>query len=361
MSFAVVLNEIGMNPEDEIIDHLFGHIAAEDLVVFVRMQVEVETEERFAPKWARLCDRTGGRGGGGGEKGSPGDAAHAFCNHCTSLSRVLHHGHVNSTDTARPAVVTLTTDFGTTDHFAGVMKGVILGIAPHTAIVDITHEITPFAISEAGFVVSQTYPYFPPGTVHVVVVDPGVGSSRRAIVVEAAGQLFVGPDNGLFSMLYSREQCKVRVISNSEFFLDAISQTFHGRDIFAPVAAHLAAGAKPDQVGGEIDDYHRSMTGAVPERTGKRIWTGAILKIDRFGNIITNFRADDLPDLTLHPFEMQVGFQKIDSMARSYADAKQELFAIIGSSGYIEVSANQQPAAKVLGVGVGAPVELTLY
>jgi S-adenosylmethionine hydrolase len=263
-------------------------------------------------------------------------------------------------ESAERRVVTLTTDFGTTDHFSGVMKGVILGIAPNASIVDITHEITPYAINEAGFVVSQTYPYFTPGTVHVVVVDPGVGSSRRAIVVEAAGQYFVGPDNGLFTMLYSREQCTVRVISNAGLCRDTVSQTFHGRDIFAPVAAHLASGASFEDVGDQIEDYHRSIPGTVPERTGKRIWNGAILKIDRFGNIITNFRAEELPDLMLQSFEMQVGFQKIDSMARSYADAKDEFFAIVGSSGYVEVSSNQQSAAKLLGVGIGAPVELTL-
>jgi S-adenosylmethionine hydrolase len=258
-------------------------------------------------------------------------------------------------------VVTLITDFGTIDHFAGVMKGVILRIAPKATVVDITHEISPFSLHEAGFVVSQSYPYFPAGTVHVVVVDPGVGSSRRAIAVEAAGQFFVGPDNGVFSMLYMREQCRVFGITNRELMGHELSQTFHGRDVFAPVGAHLITGVPVSQVGDEIDDYHRVTVGIVPERTGKRIWTGAILKIDRFGNIITNFLATELPDLTLQSFEMQIGFQKIDTITRSYADAKGDFFAILGSSGYIEISANQQSAAKLLGVTVGAPVELTLY
>ena len=270
-------------------------------------------------------------------------------------------GRVISTGNAKPQIITLTTDFGTTDHFVGVMKGVILGICPTAEIVDITHDITPFAIPEAAFVVSQTYPYFPAGTVHGVIVDPGVGSARRPILVQAGEQFFVGPDNGVFTRIFVREECTVRVITNGDLFREDISQTFHGRDIFAPVAAHLSAGVAPEEIGEQIDDYMRSTVGTAPVRTGKRIWTGAILKIDRFGNIITNFHRDELPDLTLRSFEMQVGFHKVDQMARSYADAPTDLFAIVGSSGFVEVSCNQQSAAKLLGVGVGAPVELVLY
>ena len=258
-------------------------------------------------------------------------------------------------------IVTLTTDFGTSDHFVGVIKGVILGISPTTRIVDVTHEIAPYAIEEAAFVISQTYPYFPAGTVHVVVVDPGVGTARRPILVQAAGQFFIGPDNGIFSRIYMREDCSVRVLTNRDFFLDNISQTFHGRDIFAPVAAHLSAGADPNAAGDEILDYMRSTVGTVPQRTGKRIWTGAVLKVDRFGNLITNFHRDELPDLTLHSFEMQVGCRKVDQIARSYGEAAEEVFAIVGSSGFVEVSSNQKSAAKLLGVGAGSPVELVLY
>src|SRR3954467_7789478 len=136
------------------------------------------------------------------------------------------------------SIVTLTTDFGLSDHFAGVMKGVILGICPSARVVDITHECAAYDISDAAFTIAQAYPYFPPGTVHVVVVDPGVASARRPILIEGAGQFFVGPDNGVFAFVLSQETCSVRAISNEKYFLQPLSQTFHGRDLFAPVAAH---------------------------------------------------------------------------------------------------------------------------
>src|SRR3954463_16396750 len=139
-------------------------------------------------------------------------------------------------------IVTLTTDFGTRDHFVGVMKGVIRSICPGAHVTDISHEVQPFEIAEGAFLISQAYRYFPPKTVHVVVVDPGVGSARRPILVEAAGQFFVAPDNGGFSMIYSAAKCRVRHVTNERYFLPQVSRTFHGRDIFAPVAAHLAAG-----------------------------------------------------------------------------------------------------------------------
>ena len=138
-------------------------------------------------------------------------------------------------------ILTLTTDFGLTDHFVGTMKGVILGICPAAQIVDISHGVTPFEIAEGAYLIAQAWRYFPKKTVHVVVVDPGVGSARRPILVEAGGQYFLGPDNGVLSMVYLHEKCKVRHIVNEEYFRHPVSRTFHGRDIFAPVGAHLAA------------------------------------------------------------------------------------------------------------------------
>src|SRR5579871_6149253 len=140
---------------------------------------------------------------------------------------------------APSGIITLTTDFGVSDHFVGVMKGVILGLAPRARIVDITHEITPFHIDEAAFVIAQAWRYFPKGTIHVVVVDPGVGTERKAIIARAGGQLFVAPDNGVLSMVYDQAPHKVRVISNAKLMRKDVSRTFHGRDIFAPAAAHL--------------------------------------------------------------------------------------------------------------------------
>ncbi len=261
----------------------------------------------------------------------------------------------------RKPIITLTTDFGTTDHFTGVMKGVILGICPDAALVDISHEIRPFEITEGAFVISEAYRYFPRKTIHVVVVDPGVGTSRRPILMEAAGQYFVGPDNGVFSMVFLREKHKVRAITAERFFRKPVSQTFHGRDIFAPVAAHLAAGATPAQFGKTIGDYLRMALGH-PPRTGKRTWTGLILKIDHFGNLITNFHSNEFPDIALRPFEMQVGIKKLSRIAQTFADSELgEVFLIVGSSGYFEVVSNQASAARLLGCGTGAPVELSIY
>src|SRR6202166_1927462 len=148
--------------------------------------------------------------------------------------------------------ITLTTDFGTSDHFVGTMKGVILGIAPRVRIVDITHEIAPYKVNEAAFVIAQSRRYFPKGTIHVVVVDPGVGSARRPILCEAEGQFFIAPDNGVLSMIYDSSRHKVRVLSNKKVFLKSVSKTFHGRDVFAPAAAHLSKGMAAAKFGKPI-------------------------------------------------------------------------------------------------------------
>jgi S-adenosylmethionine hydrolase len=260
-------------------------------------------------------------------------------------------------------IVTLTTDFGTSDHYVGVMKGVILGICPGAAVVDITHEVTPYEIAEGAFLLAQAYPHFPPRTVHVVVVDPGVGTSRRPVLAEAAGQFFIAPDNGVLSMVYGREdKVKVRAITAERYFRKPVSRTFHGRDVFAPSAAHVAAGVAPARFGKLVQDYLRRDDFGRPARTGKHVWTGAVLHIDHFGNVVTNVRMEDAPGMGERPFEMRVGPHRIDHLARSYAEGAPGVpFLITGSSGYLEISVNQVSAAKVLGCGVGAPVELALY
>src|SRR5436190_3126827 len=258
-------------------------------------------------------------------------------------------------------LVTLTTDFGLADHFAGVMRGVILGICPAARIVDITHECAAFDTADAAFTIAQAYPYFPPRTAHVVVVDPGVGTSRRPILIEAAGQFFVGPDNGVFSFVLSQETCSVRAITNSKYFLEPVSQTFHGRDIFASVAAHLVKGVAPARIGGPVEDFLRPRS-IKPDRTARRGWTGTILKVDRFGNIITNFLAADFTRVLEGPFEMSVGLREVTRLAHNYEQfGIGELFTIVGSSGYFEISAGQASAAKILGVVAGAPVELRIF
>jgi S-adenosylmethionine hydrolase len=299
----------------------------------------------------------------------------------------------------RRPILTLTTDFGASDHYVGAMKGVILSICPRAQIVDICHDVTPFEIAEGAYVIAQAYDCFPKGTVHVVVVDPGVGTARRPILVEAAGQYFVGPDNGVLSMLYSRGKHKVRLIANDRYFRQPVSATFHGRDIFAPVAAHVAAGIPPARMGKPIEDYLR-LEFATPRRSGERTWSGSVLKIDRFGNIVTNFHVRDFPDLhppnralltpnpVLHPpsrvreqaddgyasgqrplpdgrgsvaVVVTIGRRKIAALAQNYAECSPGApFLIVGSSGFLEVSLNQGSAAKLLGCKTGDPVKLTL-
>jgi S-adenosylmethionine hydrolase len=246
-------------------------------------------------------------------------------------------------------ILTLTTDFGLSDHYVGAMKGVILGICPHAQLVDISHQVSPFAIAEGAFLIAQAYRYFPPKTVHIVVVDPGVGSDRRPILMEAAGQYFVAPDNGVLGMIFAREKHKVRLISNERYFRQPVSRTFHGRDIFAPVGAHVAAGVAPSRVGKAITDYVRPPFER-PRQTGARTWMGQILSVDHFGNAITNFHADDFPALE----QLALGRAKVRRLVRSYAEARAgELVAIAGSSGYLEVSVNQGSAAKKIGCKSG--------
>jgi hypothetical protein len=251
-------------------------------------------------------------------------------------------------------ILTLTTDFGLADHYVGVMKGVILGICPQAQLVDISHQASPFAIEEGAYLIAQAYRYFPKKTVHVVVVDPGVGSARRPILMEAAGQYFVAPDNGVLAMIYAREKHKVRLISNQRYFRHPVSRTFHGRDIFAPVAAHLAAGVAPARMGKSIADYLRPPF-EKPRQTGPRTWVGRILKVDHFGNAVTNFHTDEFPEME----ELTIGQTKARRLLGSYAEARPgELFVIVGSAGYLEVSMNQGSAAEMLGCENGAEVEL---
>jgi S-adenosyl-L-methionine hydrolase (adenosine-forming) len=291
-------------------------------------------------------------------------------------------------------IITLTTDFGLADHYAAAMQGVILGICPRARIVNISHDVAPFAIAQGAYLIAQAYRAFPRGTVHVVVVDPGVGSERRPILAEAAGQRFIAPDNGVLGMVMAREKHKVRVISNRRYFRRPVSATFHGRDIFAPVAAHVAAGAPLASVGQLIDDYARAEFDK-PAPTGERAWLGCVLHIDRFGNVITNFEAVDFPDLASRPFTFTVepapggaGLQACADPPRSAATPKKEsrrkpaarrraaaiatlansyagqapgaVFAIAGSSGYIEFSMNQSSAATALACAPGGPVRLAI-
>jgi S-adenosyl-L-methionine hydrolase (adenosine-forming) len=257
--------------------------------------------------------------------------------------------------------ITLTTDFGTADHFVGAMKGVILGIAPRARIVDITHGIAPFDVQEAAFTIAQAWRWFPKGTIHVVVVDPGVGTARRPILAEAGGQRFIGPDNGVFTMVLDEfARTKVRAIENPNLMLKEVSRTFHGRDVFAPAAAHLARGVVPARFGKIIHDFVRS-AGIKPVKTKKNRWTGRVLKVDRFGNLITNFHSGEFAEVRTRTFEMLAGNSIIRRIVPTYAESGDgEVTTIVGSSGFLEISVNQGSAAERLGCGTGAEVELRI-
>ena len=240
--------------------------------------------------------------------------------------------------------ITLLTDFGTADYYVGAMKGVILSINPSAAIVDVTHDVSPQDIEHAAFVLMSCYREFPAGTIHLAVVDPGVGSVRRAILIAAAGQFFVGPDNGVFSyILDNEEDASVFQITASQYFRQPLSNTFHGRDVFAPVGAHLSKGTSPGSFGPMIEDAVR-LRPVKAEATNPGKVKGRLLHIDRFGNCVTNIDQSGLNEGA----RLLVNKKKITSFHTSYAEAKRGLFAIGGSAGFLEISVRNGSAAKVL-------------
>ena len=264
---------------------------------------------------------------------------------------------------SRP-IVTLTTDFGINDHFVGTMKGVILNIAPQAEIIDICHAVQAFDVLDGALAIAQSYAHFPTGTIHVVVVDPGVGSARRPILMSTEKQYFVAPDNGVLSLVYSREErIRVRHITGEHYFLQPISNTFHARDVFAPVAGWLAKGVDSAKFGEEISDYVR-LNAPKPKAVDAKTLRGVVLKVDRFGNLVTNFAPNDLPALfTPNPpsFKIVVGKCEITEMHANYAEgAPNQVFGILGSMGYLEIAANRAPAAQLAGCGKGSEVTVVL-
>lgn len=255
-----------------------------------------------------------------------------------------------------PRVVTLTTDFGSRDAYVGVVKGVILGIAPYAHLVDISHEVRPQAISEAAFLLLTGYRYFPGGTVHLAVVDPGVGTARRpiAVVTESAG--FVGPDNGIFAPVLADQGvmdpesgslagARAFELAAPEYMLPTLSRTFHGRDIFGPAAAHMAAGVDPAEFGPPVE---RLATLGMPEaRIEDGRIHGRIIHVDRFGNAISNVSGEMIPD----GVTVEAAGRVIGALSSSYRDA--ELVALVGSSGLLEVAARDASASEVLGLRIG--------
>ena len=258
-------------------------------------------------------------------------------------------------------IITLTTDYGTSDHLVGVLKGVILKINPEATIVDITHAVTPFDLLDGALAITSAYPYFPPRTIHVVVVDPGVGTDRRPLLVSGQNQYFVAPDNGVLSGVYEAEQkFIVRHLTSEHYFAQPPSKTFHGRDIFAPVAAWLSKNWQPASMGEEIEDFKRFIMPRPKEADG--LLKGIVLKVDGFGNLMTNFRADDLLPESLEKGELklQVGSHPVTRLVPTFASGKAgEPVAFVGSSGYVEIAVNKGSASKALGIGRGTPVLLT--
>ena len=266
-----------------------------------------------------------------------------------------------------PRIITLTTDFGISDTYVGIMKGVILGINPNAQIVDLTHAIPPQDIYEAAFSIYAARSYFPQGTIHVIVVDPGVGSDRQAIVSHIDTAFFVCPDNGVLSyLLHSvRDEAAQSIdsvaIQNSAYYLPEVSNTFHGRDIFAPVAAHLSLGVPLDDIGPPVHTLVQ-LPIQVPELSGNTL-TGQIVKIDRFGNAITNIsetaiaRLESTSTVEIPIYEISVGNARLNRLNRAYAEAGVgKPLAIIGSYGVLEIAINGGNAKEALGIKWGDPV-----
>lgn len=258
-----------------------------------------------------------------------------------------------------PRVITLLTDFGNQDAYVGTMKGVIAGINPFANIIDICHSIPPQDIFSGAYLLYASYKYFPRKTIHVAVIDPGVGSKRDIICVETKDYFFLVPDNGLLSFILQEERPKsIFRVTNSKYLLPSPSSTFHGRDVFAPVAAHLSLGVKPRQLGIKINQLEQlDIPKPVHKKTGHV--EGQIIYIDQFGNLITNITKEYIAHLERNYefMETTIGKKKIVGLSKTYTDAKpREPLVLFGSAGFLEVSINQGNARKYFRVDRGNKV-----
>lgn len=257
-------------------------------------------------------------------------------------------------------LITLTTDFGTQDAYVPAMKGVLLSICPAARLVDITHEIAPQDIMEAGFVLREAVPYFPDGTIHLVVIDPGVGTGRRPVALRHNGQCFVGPDNGIFSLLLGKEPPDALVeLDRPDFWRTAEpSRTFHGRDIFAPAAAHLAGGCPLNELGSLLPELHTLHWALpIPDEEGIRGW---VVHIDHFGNCITNIPAELFQEQRRErPVKCFVGNAVLRELQPTYGAVDEgDPLLLFGSSGFLEIAVNTGNAATLLDIRKGAPVNV---
>jgi S-adenosylmethionine hydrolase len=254
----------------------------------------------------------------------------------------------------RNSLITLLTDFGTKDHYVASMKGTILNINPQCTLIDITHHVSPHDIKEGAFLLANAYSAFPKGTIHLSVVDPGVGGPRKPILLVTTYYFFVGPDNGLFTIILKREKVKkVVALTNQKYFLSHISSTFHGRDLFAPVAAYLSLGVKPEAFGPELDSWVELDFEKPRIREGRLI--GEILNIDAFGNLISNIDEKQFFHFVKdHSFVIRTGKRTIQGLKKGYWEGKRnEVMALIGSGGFLEISVREGNAQKRLKVKKG--------
>ena len=262
---------------------------------------------------------------------------------------------------SRPPIITLTTDFGITDSYAAIMKGVLLSICPHAQLVDVSHLVPPQDLAAGALLLRQAAPFFPPETVHLAVVDPGVGTERRAVAVSGPQGLFVAPDNGLLTGVLPPDLSGVRAVdlNRPQFWLPAPSTTFHGRDIFAPVAAYLAAGATLLDVGEPIPPEGLTrLPWPKPTRRGHQL-AGEVIYVDHFGNLVTNIQQSDLEHVSAAT--VFVSEQRAGSVVRTYGDrGPGEPVAYVGSSGLLEIGVVNCNAAEALGAGRGSPVTVIL-
>lgn len=259
----------------------------------------------------------------------------------------------------RSGIVTLITDFGGAGEYVGALKGAILRVNPDCHVVDLTHQVEPQNLLQAAFILQNTYPFFPPGTVHLVVVDPGVGTRRKAVVVKREEHLFVSPDNGVLGGILGRKETALGYeIRERKYFLSPVSDTFHGRDIFAPVAGHLSLGLDPSRLGPQV----RALTPLEwpRPRMVKGGLAARILWSDSFGNLITNLaRGEYGRELDSRPFQIKGKGWKINRVYRTYGEGRPgRPMALFGSGGFLEISVNRGNARNTLGLEPGDPILL---
>lgn len=256
-------------------------------------------------------------------------------------------------------IITLATDYGTRDHYVSVMKGVILNIHRDVRIVDVSHDIPPQDIMAAAWITRNSAFMYPPGTVHVVVVDPGVGTSRKSVAVRIHDQIFVGPDNGLFTLVANGDEYEAYELSETRFWGRTRSNTFHGRDIFAPVASHLSKGVLLGDLGPRLDGLV-SYKWALPVHDNEGI-QGWVMHVDHYGNLVTNITEEMIsPMMTGNvPLKIYIGNTIINGVVHTFADVDAgEPAALIGSSGHLEVVVNSGDASALLSAEKGSPISI---